>query len=390
MGFALTSWLKRLVCAHPKEPLTPKDWRDEHYDEPLNEQDLLDLQETIDAHSGLVLLHGQALRKYEERLARLAKIYQRTATLPISLEDEYAPPRGALWKTYDQRGVVQEAGVIVDSPVTTTHLELPQQHSPVSVETVREEEQIVRPRQVSDDINRLEREVVTSFSPRQLALGNSVEEVEEVEEVDEAEEVEVTSRDLGRQESGSRKLEEFPRALLRQTQSIAGTSDFYADEFQTPCEPGISPSDNSFGDASPPRAILSPRLEATASLGIVSSEFQDKQPLNVTYSRDYDVIEGQKPSRPLLSDDPLNDELLFHSEGPPLSPNSESVRKVTAFYRESLSNSPEWKVKNAIFAAADIRATSDSAGSLWEDDRLTRLIPEKVESSKLVFDKARA
>lgn len=376
MGF-VTSWLKRLVCARPKEPLTPTDWRHEHYDEPLNAQDLLDLQETIDSHSGLILLHGQTLRKYEERLARLAKIYKRTATIPFSLEEDEkcTAPRVALESVRGRTALKEELGVMVDSPVTpTTRLELPQQQSPESIETVTEEELTVRPRHLVDDINRLEREAVTSFSPAHLARGTA--------------EAVIASQSLTRKESSRRETEEFPSALLKRTQSIAGTSDFYADEFLTPCDPGSQASDNSIGDASP-ELELTPRLEDVVSFGIGGTEFQDRQPMHVTFSRDYDVIEGQKPSRPMLSDDPLNEELLFHSEVPPLSPNSETVRKVTSgFYRERFNTSPEWKVKNAIFAAADIRATSDSAGSMWEDDRLTRLIPEKVESSKLVFDKA--
>lgn len=383
MGFrSLKSWFKGLLCISGGGTESQWDWRDDHYDETLNEQDLLDLQETIESHPGLLILQGHQLRKYEERLAGLARIYHRTAALPCPKDEGYAPARAFPEGVEHCRALPQAVGEITEISVTAT---APLHSRPSTFETVHEEEPILRPLHLADDINRLETEVVSSFSPKQLARGSVKLE--------------------GRKNSLSERSKihsapVFPPQLLRRTLSVAGSSDFFAEEVQTPCQPGMSPSGDSLSDASAPPPSLSPRIETTSSLegensftarqhlenlGTAFSPFHDKQPLHVTVSKDYDVIQGQKPSRP-LSGDPLQEELLFHSDGPPLSPNSETVRSLTSAYNRERA-SPEWKVKNAVFAAADIRATSDSAGSMWEDDNLTRLIPEKVESSKLVFDK---
>ena len=57
----------------------------EYSEEELDEQGMRDLEATLSQNSGLVILRGERLRKYEERMDKMTELFRRTAVLPVEV-----------------------------------------------------------------------------------------------------------------------------------------------------------------------------------------------------------------------------------------------------------------------------------------------------------------
>ena len=57
----------------------------EYSEEELDEQGMRDLEATLSQNSGLVILRGEKLRKYEERMEKMTELFRRTAVLPVDV-----------------------------------------------------------------------------------------------------------------------------------------------------------------------------------------------------------------------------------------------------------------------------------------------------------------
>lgn len=180
-----------------------------------NDVVLRDLQETIDADAGLLILQGHKLAKYEERMARLTEIYQRTAPLPmegLGVGEEVVT--GALGVGVEMEEVPEEEEEQDEGPST---------------------EESVRARELEKEFG--SRGGVGSKGVRRIPIPLEAR-------------ARGARRRVQKQKTEQRLLAPAAAHFLH-TQSVAGSSDFNDDEQQTPCEPRLSPCASDSDEGAP-------------------------------------------------------------------------------------------------------------------------------------------
>lgn len=191
-----------------------------------NDVVLRDLQETIDADAGLLILQGHKLAKYEERMAKLTEIYQRTAPVPMEGLEVGEARGGALGVGIDMAAETEEEEVEEEEEE-----EEEKDEGPSTGESVRARELVAE-----FATGGVGRKGVRQFPVPQEPRGR------------------VMRRRLRKGKSEGYMASPITAHFLH-TQSVAGSSDFNDDEQQTPCEPRLSPcaSDSDEAVASTPQ-----------------------------------------------------------------------------------------------------------------------------------------